>query len=256
MKRVILLFMAAGIVAVGQAALFDNFGGYAIGKVQAPWTGIFAGTGNAVIAAEPSGNQYGSWWAANNGARGMWRSLAGNSIVNADTATTVYMRVMTETSTNDGSFGLSDIAVPTTWGDFEVQVALINGGLNARNGGGVVPLNMTFTVGAWYNVWMVIDNSTDTYDVYATSSGDATGLAPLADNFVFRNSGAGLVANDLITFMTLANTRAAAEPFRIDDIHITSGVNLTIPEPATLVLLSLGGLLLRRKNKAYDTNLL
>ncbi|MBP8606430.1 MAG: PEP-CTERM sorting domain-containing protein [Phycisphaerae bacterium] len=241
---VCLVSACAGVI---DAALVDDFESYALGKVQAPWTGIFAGTAAAIVGAEENGNQYGSWWGANNGARGMWRPLNENSIANSDTATTVYMRVMTEVATNDGSFGLSDIAAPSTWGDFEAQVALINGALNARNAGSIVPLGMSFTPGLWYNVWMVIDNSTDTYDVYATAGGNATGLAPLADNFVFRNSAAGPAANDLITFLTLANTRANAQPFRIDDIYITPGVNLAVPEPATLLLLGLGGLVLRKR---------
>lgn len=253
MKRVLLMLMMTGLVSVSLGALLDDFESYAVGNVSGTgvWTGIFAGTGNAQVETDGT-NQYGSWWAANNGARGMWRSIA--PIANADTATTVFMQVMTDTLTNDGSFGLSDItAAPSNsypWGDFEVQGAIVNGAFSARNAGTVVNLNYAVTVGQWYNVWFVIDNSTDTYDMYVTASGNATSANLVADNFVFRNSGPGLVANDLTILMAAANTRSTNQKFHWDNIAVTSGVDLSVvPEPATMVLLGLGGLIASRRRR-------
>ena len=230
------------------AVMVDDFESYAVGNVSGTgvWTGIFAGTGNAQIETDGS-NQYGSWWAANNGPRGMWRNLP-NVIPDADTATTVFMQVSTDTLTNDGSFGLSDITTAPSssqpWGDFEVQGAIVNGALSARNAGTVVNLNYAITAGQWYNIWFVINNSADTYDMYVTTGGDATSADRVADDFVFRNSGAGLVANNLTILMSAANTRADVQKFHWDNIAIAGGQNLAVglPEPATMLLLGLGGL--------------
>lgn len=249
MKTVLLILTMAGLVSIAQAGMVDDFQSYAVGNVSGTgvWTGIFAGTGNAQIEADGT-NQFGSWWAANNGPRGMWRSIT--PIANADTATTVFLQVMTDTLTNDGSFGLSDITgAPSNsqpWGDFEIQGAIVNGVLNARNAGTVVNLNYAITAGQWYNVWFVIDNSADTYDMYVTASGNATVANLVADNFVFRNSDAGLAANDLTILMSAANTRSTVQKFHWDNIAITNGVDLSVvPEPATMLLLGLGALLAR-----------
>ncbi len=254
MKKAAVWVMVVTLITTSQAVLVDDFESYGVGNVSGTgvWTGIFAGTGNAQIETDGS-NQYGSWWAANNGPRGMWRTLP-TAIANTDTATTVFLQVKTDTLTNDGSFGLSDITTAPSdsfpWGDFEVQGGIVNGAFIARNAGSIVDLNYAVNAGQWYNVWFVIDNSADTYDMYVNTGGNATAADLLADDFVFRNSGGGLVSNDLTLLLAAANTRANPEKFHWDNIAVTSGVNLTaVPEPATLMLLGLGGLaLLRRKN--------
>jgi len=122
----------------------------------------------------------------------------------------------------------------------------------------------TIVADATYNVWLAIDNSTDTYKIYMQSNNDPalssiTQLLKSTDGlgtFTFRNSGSALQANDLISFNMGVGGGGFVGPVFIDDIYVDTGsANLAnpVPEPATLTTLALGTLaigalaLLRRR---------
>lgn len=139
-----------------------------------------------------------------------------------------YFQIYTTDGTPDASYGLSDQAVATAagFGDFEVQVRLYDadgGGapfnLVGRNGGADVTLASGLAINTWYDIWLVIDNSVDTYDVYYGTSGDPEVMGTkVGSGLGFRN---GTAANDLVTFMTMddAGTILARGAGRLDNIY-------------------------------------
>ena len=206
-----------GLTAIvsGSVSLLDDFQSYTVATYNGgstafianggPWQSNVGATGLVAVEADGS-TQYGAFgW--NSGRRGINRT--GTTIADGSTGT-YYFRVRTEDATPDVSFGLTDVPTGTldNYGDFEVQVGLVNNGgptLGARNGGTFVQLVTGLSANTWYDIWLQVDNATDTYDLYYGTSGDPNGIASaikVADDFTFRN---GTASNDLVTFMTLAN---------------------------------------------------
>jgi hypothetical protein len=121
----------------------------------------------------------------------------------------------------------------------------------------------TFAIDTWYNIWMIINNSTNTYElwidqgIYGTPGSALTHIAdPNGADFAFgfRNGG----TNPLITllFAMGATTPALTGSLVVDDIYIDdSGANLnnpTVPEPGAAILLcfaSAAGLISRRRRR-------
>ncbi len=200
------------------AVLVDDFESYtAPGSITSPWVQT---DGSPTFEQEASGNQcmesYGSYL-----------SLDTDSIPDTDTATTAFYRIYKSGGTSpDCSVGLSDLTTPTgDWGDFEAYVSVVGNDLRARNGSSNTSI-MTISDAAWYNIWLVINNSTQTYDVYVTTdSADATAGDLQANDYAFR-TGNGDTPVDLVTFKVYGRDYA---PIRVDDIYISNGVDLSIP---------------------------
>ena len=136
------------------------------------------------------------------------------SIDNSETAT-IFFRINSKTDDPDHNIGLGDQATTaaTNFGDFEAQLRLKQGtsagtfALDARNGGAFsATLASGLALNSWYNIWMVVNQSTDTYDLYMNTG---TAPPPLANKLnatplAFRNGTAG----DLNTILSLAGHRA------------------------------------------------
>jgi len=138
------------------------------------------------------------------------------------------------------AFGLSDVATPNSFGSFETtqQVAGTTPDLTARNGGGYDDVG-DVTKDTWYNLWMVVDNTADTYDMYVnTGTGGALAGDLVANDAAFRNGTSSALTT--IFFRTGATITTGLDVY-YDDIYIdTTGVNLAnpIPEPSTYALLA------------------
>lgn len=208
-----MMFLLAA--AAAQAVLVDNFESYIPGDITSPWV---VTDGAPTFGEEAGGNRYTESY-------GSYLSLGGSAIGADDTETTVFYRVYELEGTDpDCSIGLSNLADPQgDWTDFESYVVLINGNLQARNGSGNTTIITGISEATWYNIWLVINNSANTYDVYVTTgTADATAGDLKADDYVFRKS----TSDALVTFKIYGRSDA---PVRVDDIYITGGTDLSIP---------------------------
>lgn len=252
MKKVFLLAAAIALIAASQAGLVDDFEGYAAGNLgnvaSPPWTSVLNATSsNVLIGEEPDGNGYFSYFAPNSGVvRGGSRAIA--AIDNGNTAATFFLRFYTETDSFNNTFGLSSNAAPTAFGDMNVMMRVNAGVFDVRDGGGFTA-GVTIQAGTWYNVWAVIDQTTDTFDVYLTSGlAGATAADKVVEGAAFRVG----TSNSLVSFVALVQGYAGApatNKVRLDDLYLFDGSVLSnpIPEPATLLVLGLGGLFLRKR---------
>jgi hypothetical protein len=185
------------------------------------------------------------------------RALPGAGLANGSTGT-LFFRLNAPGAVNF-NIGASDVAPANFTADFnnfESQIRLGNSAANAtevdvRNGGGFTTgtgsNTTTYTPNTWFNVWLVIDNNTDTTQFYVSGTAGGNASTPFAQS-TFRN---GVASNPLITFYARTST---ASPVFVDDIYFdSSGANLLnpIPEPGSAVLVTLGlaALLNRRPAK-------
>ena len=153
-----------------------------------------------------------------------WKAM---EIPNGATGT-VFYRMRRDGNVNI-SIGASDKTVPgTAFSEFEAQ--LNNQGdevLKVRNGGAFIDVDQ-FSEATWYEVWMVIDNASDTYQVYL--KGGALSERTLLDagvlnDFEFRN---GAASNAMATFFARTGNGQSGT-WLIDDIYLAEGVNLENP---------------------------
>jgi len=251
--------VAVGVCGVSQAqaaySLVDDFESYSTGKLRDDVTGstvgeggiweeVTNGTGFAEIQNDGSTNHLAVGW--NSGFRGAYADVTD---IPDGGAATYYLRVRTGDDTPDASFGLSDLTAPTgAFGDFEAQVAIVDDGdggngqfkLIARNGGGFEDLATGLVVDTWYDIWIVADNATDTYDVFFdTNVGNPDALGSLVGNdLAFRNG----TTDALATLFTLAGSSDFS--LNVDNVYYNPDA---VPEPATLALMGLGGLVIFRR---------
>lgn len=255
-KKVVMLCLFLGFAAVSRAALVDDFESYTLGNLGSvanpPWTSVLNPTsGNVLIGEELNGNNYFGYFAPNSAnVRGGSRPLL-SAIDNTSTASTFFLRFYTETATFNQSFGLSANAAPTAFTDMNVMMRVNAGLFDVRDGAGFTT-GVAIVPNTWYNVWAVVDQTQDTFDVYLTSgSANATVADRVADNAAFRVG----TSSSLVSFVALVQgfTGAPAEnKVRLDDLYQFDGEVLLspVPEPTTVAMMVLGlGCLFLRKRK-------
>lgn len=158
------------------------------------------------------------------------------------------------------SFGLSPMSNPVEYADFGAELGMAaattgdpNNELRAANGSTVNVYDVleTLTPSTWYNVWVRVNTSSGTYEVWLNSDpGGSADSSDQLDNdaaetvFGFRTIGAGELLNFFI------KTGGGASPvdgrFYLDDIYLedTDALNLSYPagapsDTASLVAASL-----------------
>jgi hypothetical protein len=262
LKAVLLLMVATwALPASATFVLFDDFQSYTTGNfnaggstAQAVWkirqgdATVIPNSGLVEVRNDGTTQHLGFGWGG--GQRGVYRPAP--PIVEGDIAT-YYFRVRSQDATPDVSYGLSDQALPTNaspqgFGDFEVQIALVDDGdtgnnlfrMVGRNGGVLQELATGLSPNTWYDIWAVVNNATDTYNVYFGTTGDPNQLGALVGTGLgFRN---GPATNDLITFMTLTGNGGTADrQAHLNNIYFNSEA---VPEPASLAAACIGMLLL------------
>lgn len=232
-RRFIALSVLLCLPAAAHAVLVDDFQTYSVGTVASGVTGgVWGAVGTTTVAPaveSSSGSLVLSL--SGTGQSTAWRTLP--TPIADNTTATVFMRVRANTTSPDVSFGLSDVNPIVSAGDFsayETQFRLLGTDMEGRNAGTFVDMLPTGTVttGTWYNVWLVVDTTTDTWDGYVnTGTADATPGDLLASDFAFRN---GVSANPLTTLNFMAGGSGNLEA-SLDDIHFSTGVDLNNYSP-------------------------
>jgi len=256
--------------------LIDNFdSGYTLGALagQNGWSNT---TGGWSVAAAPAGGvgnvaSGASVLTPNNNFASKQLSLA---IANTSTSSTLFFRVRRTGGGVNMSVGLSDVLVPAATGDYETQINAQHNTtavdtFKVRDAGAFDDLGTgTFAIDTWYNVWMIVNNSADTYEMWIDQGNfgapgtalthilDPVGGGPGDFTFGFRN---GTAANALTSvFLSMGGTNPILSgSLLVDDLYIDSfGQNLSnptaVPEPSSAVAVVGGaacllGLLSRRR---------
>jgi hypothetical protein len=246
-----LIAQADTVVRIGEPGLppqatqfvIDDFNSYAAGLVRdvasPPWTahGDGSGTMFARIEDDGSGSNNVLSYGWSDEFRGASRPIPNAGVINEGDVATFFFRFNATTDDPDHNFGLGDRATTgdVYFSDYEAQLRLFSDsnptagtyGLDARDGGAFVDLADSLSTNTWYNVWMVIDQGSDTFDVYLnTGVADATpadklNAAPLA----FRSG----TSAALHSILALAGPAPTSYGVQIDDPAFLAGVDLTNP---------------------------
>lgn len=222
--------LALGVVTSAQAAfqLVENFTTLNEGAIggQNGWVVTAGDTTTSTVVADPDAPT--NKVLRHAGINDAYKLLP-SAIADASGGTLFY-RVRIGGATNDVSFGLSDVSPPslTDFGTFEVQgnVTSTDGRFGSRDGDTNRTPLFNLTVGAWYNVWYVINTTTDTYRLYVQRDGDPTystqtEILSSDGTWNFRNAAA---ANPLVAFVIMSNS--SSTNLFLDDIYVD-----TVPAP-------------------------
>ena len=169
---------------------YDNSGGTTIGATPNNltgdvWIGEWDGTGGAHVTDDPDGDQSlgvteGSGW------RGAETDLANNfatdvSLPDGQTATYFY-QIMAEGTDVDCMTGLAEsrasVDINYPWQDYSVMPYVAGGYLKLYGDNVGDQYIAAISAGEWYNIWVVVDNDSKTYDMYlSTGTDDGTIVA-------------------------------------------------------------------------------
>jgi len=237
----VVLVMAAAQAANAAFVLLDNFESYSTGQIEsqsANWTSV--SDANATVGLDPldGGNKV---LKQGDGAGDVNINFNNGSTLVADGATgTYFFRAYMDGGVHNGA-AVSPTAAPAGWNDGKGIVRFGSSGQGNTTWGrdaGTYDLLTNQTQGAaWYKVWMVLDNSARTYEVWLQSDQNAdfaaqTIISPALGSGDPLNFRQNVSDGDLVSLFF----RAAADGGNIlyDDLHIdSSGQNLT--DPTSLV---------------------
>lgn len=209
---------------------------------------------NGTVTADPLNplNQVASF---NVAVAGSHLALPGGGIADGGVGS-LFFRAMFTSANPNFNIGGSHLANPNgaanVFDSFKSQLRFgASGAPNAnvisiRDGGAFANTPATFATDTWYNVWLVVDNASDSTAFYVSTDIDPG--APIATG-AFRG---GATTDPILNFYFRTNSDSAGLTF-LDDIYFDgSGANLSyaIPEPSGSLLAALGALGLLRRRRA------
>lgn len=248
---------ATGLPAVSAPHLIDNFDSYNNASIKTigshtsgdvtggKWTGVFNGTGAATIEDDSTptspGDNVLQAYGVNSFGAADWRGAVTNLAANYDTDFTFrdntentlffQFKAIPGTGNYDTMFGLTNSTANVdnnnAWQDFAVMPYLSGGGVGAADlraevaGGATATAISNIAGNTWYNVWLVVNGSTNTYDIYTSTSSDDGSLA--VTGAVFRN---GLGLADLAAF---GIAQREGGHVQIDNLYRLDGRNVSNP---------------------------
>jgi rhamnogalacturonyl hydrolase YesR len=142
---------------------------------------------------------------------------------------TVYQRFSYNDPEIDVLFGISDMSVVDAYDDYEngLRVYFQYNQMEARSGGTYERIGDDFLqLETWYEAWTLIDNETDTYDVYLRGGSNYPGQTLLRSGIPFRNGTQASIVSYAISY----NSDWCEGTFMFDDLYVFSGgLNLSRP---------------------------
>jgi hypothetical protein len=253
---VIVAVVFASSAASAAYTAVDTFEAYSVGSNiigQGGWNTGAQANFFATVEVDPASAGNKVLQVMNSGGQGrvfndFQASRSGLNIAMGTTGT-LFSRFRTTNGGVDVAFGSSDIAdaqllTDSTAGgrfdNFEAYGRVQNNGLEyqVRDGGGFTtgsPLSIMNDT--WYNLWLVINNSANTYRAYVQGPSDANPVQYLGGNatgdFAMRTTGAP--HGNLISYLIDSNATSPNTYF--DDIYIdTAGENLTNPVTGIVII--------------------
>lgn len=226
-----------GLSFTPSSFVIDDCESYALGEVRSvaspPWT-AHSNTANAVIEDDGTGNQALAFGATSY--VGVSRDLPAEGQIDDTETATFFFRLNSKTDAPDSCFGLADEVDTSSasYVNYETQVRIVDDAsatgtylLDARNGGSFsATLASGLATDTWYNIWMVVDQTTDTYDVYLnTGTADAGPADKLNSTPLHFRNGTTL---PLTKVLGLGIT-PFANAVRYDDLTYFMGVDLRNP---------------------------
>lgn len=161
---------------------------------------------------------------------GVYRATTSMPAIPEGGTATVYQRFCYTDPEIDVVFGVSDRGVVDAYDDYENGLRIYESfnQLEARAGSEYVIIGKDLLqLETWYEVWTVIDNESDTYDVYLRGGSNYPERQLVQSDLSFRNGrGSGL-----ISYAVSYNGALSEGTFLLDDLYIDpEGSNLTRPE--------------------------
>ncbi|MBN1507132.1 MAG: LamG domain-containing protein [Sedimentisphaerales bacterium] len=230
-------FVFAAVLSISanaMAVLVDDFDSYALGQVDTVTTN-WKGTADVTIETDPTDpqNRVIRVWENTGTQKAVYGVLSSEASIPEAATKTLFLRFRA-TSTIDSAFGLTNVDAPdvggNNWGQFGPQVSVLSGDFRVRDSG-TWRVARSYTALQWYNLWMVVDNATDTMKVYLHDRADepATEADRITvgafDTFGYRNA----IADTLDRFYWRAQNPGGDRWVWIDDIYLMEGASLSNP---------------------------
>jgi autotransporter-associated beta strand protein len=216
----------AALIAVGSvhAVVLDDFEGLSVGAINGQ-NGWHADSASAGVGRDftRGGNQFLRLSGADND---IYKSLGAAAIPNGQTGT-IFFRFMATSAASNHGIGVTEVDAPNSWDNYRATALIDNDTrdvkVQGRSGSSYVDLAQNGGANAlsplqWTDVWMVVNNSTDTADFYIRRA-DSTERVLVGSGLPFRN---GSTTATLDRFLARVST-GTLDDVIIDDVHAWIG---------------------------------